>query len=111
MAEARFIGIGQWSGYKMAGDSDEDEDEEAMCRFYEQLAGSFREWRIESLKTLMDHFGFFVEQRTKDKDTGHLKVGQIAMSYPKDKVIAKLCSFLMFPTESGLHLKTGDFKR
>ena len=110
MAEARFIGIGQWSGYKLNGD-DEDGGEGAMCRFYEHLVSSFRFWRIESLKTLMDHFGFFVEQKTKDRDTGHLKVGQIAMSHPKDRVIAKLCSFLMFPTESGLHLKTADFKR
>jgi len=105
MAEARFIGIGQWNGY-----SGED-DEQSICRFYEFLVSSFREWRMESLKTLMDHFGFLVEQRKKDKDTGSFKVTQIALSHSKEKVVAKLATFLMFPIESALQLKTADFSQ
>jgi len=109
MAEARFIGIGRWNGFHL--DADPEADEQPMCRFYGHLVAAFREWRMESIKTLMDHFGFFVEQKTKDKATGTLKVAQIALSHPKDLVVHRLCRFLMFPTESALHLKTADLKR
>jgi len=111
MAAARFVGIGQWNGFDAEEGDDDDDDDAAICAFYEGMASVFRGWRIESIKTLMDHFGFFVEQKTKDRDTGHPKIAQIAMSYPKDVVVAKLCAFLMYPTESALHLKTADFSR
>jgi len=110
MAEARFLGIGEWSGFNEDGDGQND-DEMKMCRFHQHLVSSLRFWRIESLKTLMDHFGFFVEQKTKEKRSGNYKVAQIAMSYPKETVIAKLAAFLMFPCKKALHLKTDHFKK
>ena len=103
MSKARYIGIGEWNGY-------EAENEKDMCAFYEHLFMSFRHWRIESLKTLMDHLGFFVVSKKKERGGGFI-TDFIAMSYNKDKVIEALATFLCFPSRDLLELTTRYFSK
>merc|ERR1711902_71312 len=88
LSEARYIGIAEWNGFI---NNSKKQNTDKIRQFYQHLISSFRRWRIESLKTLMDIMGFFVVSKLQNVD-------KIALSYNKDKVIYALSNFFMYPT-------------